>query len=90
MKYYRYISETQVELYDKKYVVVDGKQISHPSSETLLKAGIKPLTEGTMPTYNEETHFVEPYYVENDTEIVKQYRVYEYTEEVIDDEIADA
>ena len=90
MKYYRYISETQVEEYDKKYVVVDEKQISHPSAETLLKAGIKPLVEGPMPEYDENTQYLERYYEDGETEITRQYRVCDYPEEVIDDEVADA
>lgn len=88
MKYYRYISETQIEEYDKKYVVVDGMQISHPSAETLLKADIKPLVEGPMPEYDENTQYLESYYEDGETEITRQFRVIDA--EVIDDESADA
>ncbi len=85
MKYYRYISETQIEAYIKKYVVVDNKQISHPSAETLLKAGIKPLVVEDMPELT-DMQYAEPYYVDGDTEIVQKWNVLE----VIYDEIADA
>lgn len=90
MKYYRFISESKIEPYDKGYAVVDDVQISHPSADVLLRIGVKPLVEGPIPEYNEETQCVEHYYVENKTEIVKQYRVCDYPEEVIDDESADA
>ena len=90
MKYYKFIDEAHIEAYDKKYVVVDEKQISHPSAETLLKAGIKPLVEGPTPEYDENTQCLERYYEDGETEITRQYRVCDYPEEVIDDEVADA
>ena len=88
MKYYKFISETQIEEYTKKYVIVDEMQISHPSAETLLKAGIKPLVEGPMPEYDENTQYLESYYEDGETEITRQFRVIDA--EVIDDESADA
>ena len=90
MKYYQFINEHSIKEYTKKYVIVDDKQISHPSAETLLKAGIKPLVVEDMPTYNEETQYAEHYYVDGDTEITQKWNVYDIPEEVIDDEIADA
>ncbi len=89
MKYYRYISETQIEEYTKKYVIVDGKQISHPSAETLLKAGIKPLVVEDMPELT-DMQYAEPYYVDGDTEITQKWNVLDMPEEVIDDETTDA
>ena len=106
MKYYRYISETQIEPYEKGYVIVeleevkevDGEQrvikrkvqISYPSAETLLKVGIKPLVVEEMPLYNEETQYVDYYYVDGEVEITQKWNVYDIPEEVIDDEITDA
>lgn len=91
MRFYQFIDEHNIKEYTKKYVIVDGKQISHPSAETLLKAGIKPLVVEDMPTYNEETQYAEAYYVDGDAEITKKWNVYDMPEEVInDDEIADA
>ena len=103
MKYYRFISETQIEEYDKKYVVieveeteeVDGEsrvvkrkvQISHPSAETLLKAGIKPLTKEEDPTYNPDTQAVEYYYEDGETEIHKKWRIVEVSD---NESVADA
>ena len=89
MKYYRYISETQIEEYTKKYVVVDNKQISHPSAETLLKAGIKPLVVEDMPELT-DMQYAEPYYVDGETEIVQKWRIVDIPDEVIDDETTDA
>lgn len=85
MRFYKFINETQIEAYIKKYVVVDNKQISHPSAETLLKAGIKPLVVEVMPELT-DTQCAEPYYVDGDTQITQKWNVYE----VIDDETTDA
>lgn len=88
MKYYKFISESKIEEYDKKYVVVDGKQISHPSAETLLKAGIKPLVEGPIPEYDENTQYLERYYEDGETDITRQFRMLDV--EVSDNELTDA
>lgn len=89
MRYYKYISKYHIEEYTKPYVYVDGLQVSYPSSEVLLMAGIKPLVVEDIPTYNEETQYVEPYYVDGDTEITQKWNVVDI-EEVIVDELADA
>ena len=89
MKCYRFINETHIEPYDKKYVIVNGKQISHPSAETLLEADIKPCRELPEPLYDENTQTTEYYYEDGETEIVKRWRVID-VEVIDDDEIADA
>ena len=75
MKLYRFISEDRIERYDKGYVYLDGVQISNPSLDTLLKAGVKPLEECEMPAYSEGTQFIQPYYVNKDNTIVKEWKV---------------
>jgi hypothetical protein len=87
---YKFINETQIEEYTKKYVIVDDKQISHPSAETLLKAGIKPLVVEDTPLYNEETQYAEHYFVDGETEITQKWQIVDIPDEVIDDEIANA
>jgi hypothetical protein len=90
MRFYQFIDEHNIKEYTKKYVIVDGKQISHPSAETLLKAGIKPLVIEDMPQMT-ETQYAEPCYIDNDTEIVQKWRIVDIpVEEVIDDEVTDA
>lgn len=85
MRFYKFLDEHNIEAYTKKYVVVDNKQISHPSAETLLKADIKPLVVENMPELT-EMKCAEPYYVDGETEIVQKWNVVE----VIDDETTDA
>ena len=86
MKYYRFISESKIEPYDKGYAVVENVQISNPSAEVLLRIGVKPLIEDPMPEYDENKEAIEFYFVEHDTEIVKKWRIVG----VIDDESANA
>lgn len=92
MKFYKFINEHYIEEYKKPYVYVDGLQISYPSAEVLLMAGIKPLVVEEEPFYNAETQYAEAYYVDGETEITQKWNVYDYPEdEVIDDEsVADA
>ena len=89
MKYYKFINEHHIEAYEKPYVYVDGLQISYPSAEVLLMAGIKHLVESPVPEYDEETQYIEPYYEDGETEITKKWNVYDIpTEEVMEDEQA--
>ena len=85
MRYYKFLDEHNIEEYTKKYVIVDGRQISHPSAETLLKAGIKPLVVEDMPELT-DAQCAEPYYVDGDSQITQKWNVVE----VIDDETTDA
>ena len=86
-KFYKFINEHQIEKYDRQYVYVDGLQISHPSAEVLLMAGIKPLVEEPMPEYDEAVQYIEPYYENGESEIVQKWNVQDIpAEEVIDDE----
>lgn len=89
MRFYQFIDGYNIKEYTKKYVIVDGKQISHPSAETLLKKDIKPLVVEDMPQMT-DTQYAEHYYVDGDTEITKKWNVYDMPEEVIDDEVTDA
>ena len=90
MKFYKFINEHYIEEYTKPYVYVDGLQISYPSAEVLLMAGIKPLAVEDEPEYNIETQYTVPYYVDGETEITQRWKVCDI-EEVIDDEsVADA
>ena len=90
-KYYKFISQNNIEEYKKPYVYVDGLQISYPSKEVLLMAGIKPLVVESVPEHNEDTQYVEPYYVDGEDVITQKWNVYDIpVEEVIDDESTDA
>ena len=89
---YRFIDEHSIEKWDEKYVILDGKQISYPSDDVLLRAGIKPLIEDEMPVYDEDTQYIVEYYEDTDTAIIKHWRVEDIPpiEEVDMNELADA
>ena len=89
---YKYIDEYTIEKWDEKYVILDGKQISYPSDDVLLQAGIKPLIEDEMPVYDEDTQYIVEYYEDTDTAIIKHWRVEDIPpiEEVDLDELANA
>lgn len=86
MKFYKFINKHQIEEYNKRYVYVDGLQVSYPSAEVLLMAGIKPLVIKDMPLYDESAQYIEPYYVDGESEITQEWNVYDIpAEEVIAD-----
>ena len=88
---YKFINKYRIEKYDKKYVYVDGLQISYPSAEVLLMAGIKPLVVEPTPEYDEATQYLNAYYEDGETEITQRFEVLDIPQEVIEDEsIADA
>ena len=88
---YKFINEYRIEKYDKPYVNVGNIQISYPSLEVLLMAGIKPLVIEDVPEHDMSTQYAEVYYVDGETEITQKYRVLDIPQEVIIDEsIADA
>lgn len=85
-KFYKFINEHQIEEYTKPYVYVDGLQVSYPSAEVLLMAGIKPLVIEETPEYNEEVQYIEAYYVDGENEITQKWNVCDIPfEEVIED-----
>ena len=90
---YKFIDEHSIEKWDEKYVILDGKQISYPSDDVLLQAGIKPLIEDEIPVYDEATQYIVEYYEDTDTAIIKHWRVEDIPpiEEVdMDEQFADA
>lgn len=90
---YKFINEYQIEEYTKQYVYVDGLQISYPSAEVLLMAGIKPLVVEEAPLYDEDTQYVEAYYEDGETQITQKWTVYDILvdeEVIVDESIADA
>jgi hypothetical protein len=83
---YKFINEHQIEKYTKPYVYVDGLQISHPSAEVLLMAGVKALVVEEVPVFDPETQYAEPYYIDGETEITQKWIVKDIPEGVIEDE----
>ncbi len=87
---YKFISKYQIEKYDKPYVYVEGLQISHPSAEVLLMAGIKPLVVDDVPEHDENKQYLAPYYEDGEEVITRKWEVQDIPEEVIEYESTDA
>ena len=82
---YIYIDEKTIISYEgeilKRYVgnrLV--KVISNPTIEDLLEFGYKPLVEEEIPTYDEETEYLEVSYIDEIDRIVKHYEIKEIEE----------
>lgn len=75
---YRYIDEYNIEEWNKKYVIIGDKQISYPSEEDLLQAGLKPLVDGDdceNIEYDPDTQTIIEYYENTDSRIIRHYQV---------------
>ena len=81
MMRYKFIDNANIERYDKKYVVLNGKQISYPSDEIFLQAGIKPLIIDGLPEFDRNTCRCVPYYEDSENHIIKKWVVEEIPEE---------
>ena len=93
MMRYKFIDEYNIKKWDEKYVILNGKQISYPSEDVFLQAGIKPLVDDeVIPEYDELTQMVVDYYEDTDTAIIKHLRVEEIppVEGAVMDELANA
>lgn len=62
-------------------VAYNGKpiklHISNPTEDQLKFAGYKPIVEDEVPTYNEETQYLQEVYTETENEIHKSYVIRE-------------
>ena len=87
-KLYEFINENYIQEWDKRYVILDGKQISYPSEDILKEAGIKTLVEDEIPVFDGMTQWVMEYYENTDDAIIKHWRVEDIPSmgEVVEDE----
>lgn len=87
-KYYKFKDKYSIEEYNKHYVYVDGMQISYPSAEVLLMAGIKPLMAEPEPEYDATTQYTYPYYEDGEKVITQKWQVEPIPEGDVEDENA--
>ena len=78
--YFIFISSTELLGYDgeplKRYVGNKlVKVISNPTERDLVEFGYKPLIKEQIPTYDEETEYVERTYLDEVDRIVEHYEV---------------
>ena len=67
-------------------VAYNGKpiklHISNPTEEQLKFAGYKEMVEDEVPTYDEETQYLQEVYTETETEIIRNYEVIEIPKDI--------
>ena len=69
---------------DKYEILTYGDiQVINPTEEDFIKAGYKVLIQEEEPTYDEETEYIFPYYVEKEDRIEMNWDVFEIPEEDI-------
>ena len=87
---YKFIDEYNVQEWDKKYIILNEKQISYPSCDILLQAGYKPLVEADeIPEFNPDNQIITERNEELEDKIIKKHVVNEMQipiEEVVKNE----
>ena len=82
----KYINENSVERANNKQILkYKDKQIINPKDENFIEAGYKPLEIEEEPTYNIETEYLQPYYVEQENKIIQNWELKEIKEEEYDE-----
>lgn len=77
----KYINEYNIKYANyKKILEYDNKQVINPHDENFIEAGYKPLEIEEEPTFNIETEYLQPYYLEEDDKIIQKYEVKEIEE----------
>lgn len=78
---YKFINKYKVEKADKtKILEYDNKQVINPKDENFIEAGYKPLEIEEEPTFNIETEYLQPYYIEQEDKITQKWEVKEIEE----------
>lgn len=73
---YKFINKYKVEKADKtKILEYDNKQVINPRDENFLQAGYKELIETEEPSYNLDTEYLQPYYLEENDKIIQKWEV---------------
>ena len=70
---------------NKQILKYNDKQIINPKDENFIEAGYKPLEIEEEPTYNIETEYLQPYYVEQENKIIQKWEIKEIKEEEYDE-----
>ena len=77
----KYINENSIEYANNKQILkYKDKQIINPKDENFIEAGYKPLEIDEEPTFNIETEYLQPYYIEQEDKITQKWEVKEIEE----------
>ena len=82
----KYIDKNNVEYANNKQILkYKDKQIINPKDDNFIEAGYKLLEIEEEPTYNIETEYLQPYYVEQESKIIQKWEIKEIKEEEYDE-----
>lgn len=77
----KYINENIVKYANNKQILeYNNKQVINPRDENFIEAGYKPLEIEEEPTFNIETEYLQPYYIEQEDKITQKWEVKEIEE----------
>ena len=72
----KYINEYNIKHADNKQILkYKDKQIINPKDENFIEAGYKPLEIEEEPTYDIETEYLQPYYIEQEEKIIQKWEI---------------
>lgn len=71
---YKFINKNTIKEFTDKFIILNGKQISYPSDNTLFEAGYKPIVEDEdLPIFNPEEEMIDFEYEEKEDKIIKHF-----------------
>ena len=81
----KFIDKNNVNYANNRQILkYNDKQIINPKDENFIEAGYKLLEIEEEPTYNIETEYLQPYYVEQENKIIQKWEIKEIKEEEYD------
>ena len=82
----KFINENSVDYANNKQILkYKDKQIINPKDENFSEAGYRTIEKETKTTYNIETEYLQPCYVEKENKIIQKWEIKEIKEEEYDE-----
>ena len=75
MKYYKLISDKEIEEFTKRYVIIEDTVYANPKPSRLKGLGYKPLLSEEEPSYDPELETVERVYTQTEDNIIESFIV---------------
>lgn len=77
----KYLDKNNIKYANYRIILeYDDKQVINPKDENFIEAGYKPLEIDEEPTFNIETEYLQPYYIEQEDKITQKWEIKEIEE----------
>ena len=77
---YKFINKNTIKEFTDKFIILNGKQISYPSDNTLFEAGYKPVVKDeNIPDFNPYEDTIEAEYEEKEDKIIKHFVISKFS-----------